>query len=329
MAKILKPPLQEWYVVVNPHAGLNKGGRDWPFIEKMLKEAGLAFNFMLTTHKEHAISITTTAIKKGFRKFLVVGGDGTLNEVVNGLFLQYLVPIEEFIVGLIPVGTGNDWRRSFGISGNYHDAIQTLIQGKILLQDVGLITYQNARGPKKRYFVNVAGMGYDAIVARKTNMQKDQGKGGPLSYLFNLFTSLLYYHHTHVKIIADGSSTETDAFTLSVGIGQFNGGGMRQLPFAHPADGLLDMTLIQKIGKLTVVKEIKNLYDGSFIHHPKVKTYKAKEFTIESTPPIELEADGESLGHSPFRVQVIPTVLKVIGESIINPATFVKKAEKS
>lgn len=324
MAKTLKPALEDWFVVVNPHAGLRKCGRDWPHIEKMLRKAGLVFTYTLTTHKEHAISITTTAVKKGYRKFVVVGGDGTLNEVVNGLFLQKIVSMEEFAVGLIPVGTGNDWRRSFGISDNYREAINTLLNGKIFSQDVGLITYQNARGPKKRYFVNVAGMGYDAMVARKTNIQKDKGKGGPLSYLFNLFTSLLYYKHTRVKVTADGNPTETDAFSLSVGIGQYNGGGMRQLPFAHPADGLLDMTLIQKIGKLTVIKEVKNLYDGSFIRHPKVKILKAKEFTIESTPPIELEADGESLGHSPFRVQIIPSVLNVVGETIIEPSTLHK-----
>lgn len=322
MPRVQKPALDDWFVVVNPHAGLSKCGHDWPLIEKLLREAGLSFSSTLTTHREHAISITTTAVKKGYRKFIVVGGDGTLNEVVNGLFLQKIVPTSEFIVGLVPVGTGNDWRRSFGISDDYRKAIATLVQGKIILQDVGHITYQNARGPKSRYFVNVAGMGYDAVVARKTNIQKDKGKGGPLSYLFNLFTSLLYYHHTQVKITADGVPIETDAFSLSVGIGQYNGGGMRQLPFAHPADGLLDMTLIQKIGKLTVLKEVKNLYDGSFIRHPKVKTLKAAEFIIESSPAIELEADGESLGHSPFRIKIIPSVLQVVGETIVSPAGF-------
>ncbi len=100
---------------------------------------------------------------------------------------------------------------------------------------------------------------------------------------------------------------------------------MRQLPFAHPADGLLDMTLIQKVGKFTIIKEVKNLYDGSFIHHPKVKTYRAKEFTIESVPPIELEVDGESLGHSPFKVQIVPSVLKIIGEAMVEPSPILKK----
>ncbi|MGC8864286.1 MAG: diacylglycerol/lipid kinase family protein [Bacteroidales bacterium] len=322
MPRVQKPALEDWFVVVNPHAGLSKCSHDWPLIERLLREADFSFSYTQTTHREHAISITTTAVKKGYRKFIVVGGDGTLNEVVNGLFRQKTIPLSEFTVGLVPVGTGNDWRRSFGISDDYHNAIATLVKGNILWQDVGHITYQNARGPKSRYFVNVAGMGYDAVVARKTNIQKDKGKGGPLSYLANLFTSLIYYHHTQVKITADGVPLETDAFSLSVGIGQYNGGGMRQLPFAHPADGILDMTLIQKIGKLTVLKEVKNLYDGSFIRHPKVKTLKAAEFIIESNPTIELEADGESLGHSPFRIKIIPSALQVIGESMVLPAQF-------
>ena len=103
---------------------------------------------------------------------------------------------------------------------------------------------------------------------------------------------------------------------MSVGICKYNGGGMKQLPNAIPDDGLLDMTLIKKLGKLTVLKEVKNLYDGSFIQHPKVQTFQGKSFRIDSKPAINLEVDGESLGHSPFTFEVIPASLRVVTGSI-------------
>mgnify|MGYP000975986618 CR=1 FL=1 len=314
MAKTLRTRDNEWYVIVNPNAGLRKAGKDWPRISRMLGDAGLGFTAIHTTHKEHAISLTTTAIRKGYRSFIVVGGDGTFNEVVNGFFMQKLVPVAELVLGMVPVGTGNDWRRTFGISDHYEAAIRTLVNGKTLLQDVGVVTYQNDIGRKQRYFANVAGMGYDAVVAYKTNVQKDKGKGGPMSYLINLFTSLLYYKYSQVRITVDGEDFSGPAFSMGVGICKYNGGGMMQLPNASPVDGLLDMTLIRKIGKLAVIGQIKNLYDGSFVNHPKAKLFRGKDIIVESVPPIPLEADGESLGHTPFRFGIIPSVLQVIFE---------------
>jgi YegS/Rv2252/BmrU family lipid kinase len=314
MAKTIRIRENEWYVIVNPNAGLRKAGRDWPRISRLLDQAGLNFTAVHTTHKEHAISLTTTAVRKGYRNFIVVGGDGTLNEVVNGFFLQKFISVAELVVGMVPVGTGNDWRRTFGISDHYEAAVQTLLKGQTLLQDVGVVTYRNARGSKLRYFANVAGIGYDAVVAQKTNLQKDKGKGGPLSYLINLFTSLLYYKYSQLRVVVDGEVFTGPAFSMGIGICRYNGGGMMQLPNAAPDDGLLDATLIRKIGKLAVITQIKNLYDGSFIRHPKAKTFRGKEILVESNPPISLEADGESLGYSPFRFTVIPTALRVIYE---------------
>lgn len=304
-----------WLAIVNPNAGLRKAEKDWETINEKLLEAELPFEYIFTKHREHAISITTKYIKKGFRKFLVIGGDGTLNEVVNGIFFQKNIPSEEFTVGMIPVGTGNDWCRMFKIPFDYQNSIEIIKREKTLIQDIGKVNYFNSTTSKRRFFINVAGMGYDAEVAAKTNKDKDRGRGGALVYLKNLFTSLMFYKHTETKIVIDNEKENqmTDkTFSLSVGVCKYNGGGMMQLPNAKPDDGLLDMTHIRKLGKFTVVKQVKNLYDGSFIKHPKVRTYTGKAFTIESDPAVNLEVDGESLGHSPFQFEIIPGGLRVV-----------------
>jgi YegS/Rv2252/BmrU family lipid kinase len=304
-----------WVAIVNPNAGRKKAEKDWDQIHDLLLKSGLDFQIIFTRHREHAIALTTRYIKKGFRKFLVIGGDGTLNEVVNGIFFQKAVPSSEFLVGMMPVGTGNDWCRMFDIPVHYQEALEILKQQNIFMQDIARVNFYTGEKQKRRYFINVAGMGYDAEVAAKTNKDKDKGKGGPLIYLKNLFTSLLFYKHTNTSIIIDNQSDKpfiSQTFSLSIGVCRYNGGGMMQLPEAVPNDGILNATLIKKIGKLTVLKEVKNLFDGSFVNHPKVMTFTGKTFKIDSKPSIRLEADGESLGHSPFYFEVLPAALNVI-----------------
>jgi YegS/Rv2252/BmrU family lipid kinase len=215
---------------------------------------------------------------------------------------------------MIPVGTGNDWCRMFNIPFNYEKAIGIIKKGDDFIQDVGKVHYQNESKPASRYFINVAGMGYDAQVAAKTNEDKEAGKGGPFTYLINLFTSLLFYKYStpEIKIGDQEKTIKNQTFSLSVGICKYNGGGMMQLPDAIPNDGLLDLTLIKKIGRMAVIRNIKKLFDGTLPEHPKVMTLKGKSFRISSQPEIKLEVDGESLGHSPFVFEVIPKSLKMI-----------------
>jgi len=163
-----------------------------------------------------------------------------------------------------------------------------------------------------RYFINMAGMGYDALVARKTNLLKEQGKIRPFSYLLNMITSLFSYHIAESNIKFGGQSIDVSIFSMSVGICQYNGGGMRQAPNAIPDDGLFDLTIITKVTKFEVFKNIKKLFDGSFINLPQVSIYTADKIDIESTPPLFLEVDGESLGHSPFYYEVVPLSIRVI-----------------
>lgn len=308
-----KHDLNKWFVVVNPNAGNRKIKRDWGKIETLLQKAELDFEFTFTEHVLHAIDITTAAIKKGYRKFISVGGDGTFNEVVNGFFGQTNVNVSEFIIGLIPVGTGNDWGRMFGIPTGYEKSIEIIAQKKAFVQDVGKISYFENQKQRIRYFVNIAGMGFDALVAQKTNKQKAEGKGNSMAYFFNLFTSVFEYKPGIAEIHIDKKKYNFNTFSMSVGICRYNGGGIKQLPHAIADDGLLDMTVIKKMGLGTLFAQIKNLYSGSFVKHPKVATFTATNVKIHSKKKnFMMEADGESLGSAPFEVSIIPTILRVI-----------------
>lgn len=303
---------KEWFVIVNPNAGRRKGEKDWLEIAKLLTDAGLEFTCVFTDAPNHAVKLAKKYIEAGFRKILVVGGDGTLNEVINGIFMQNRFAPDEITIAMIPVGTGNDWGRTFNIPSGYKEAIDVIIKGKTFRQDIGKVLYTTKDSQKIRYFINMAGMGFDAMVARKTNKQKAAGKGGPLSYLINLFTSLIAYKHIVTNILIDNKPVNEDIFSMSVAICQFNGGGMKQAPNAVPDDGLFDITLITRVTRMTVLRNVAKLYDGSFVKLSQVKQFRGQTVKIESNPALYLETDGESLGHSPMTFEIMPRCVTVI-----------------
>ena len=185
--------VDNWLMIVNPNAGVKKGTKDWPKILRILRDEKVDFDFKLTTSRGHATQITVDSIAKGSRNICVVGGDGTLNEVLNGLMTQPDVLTSEVTLGMIPVGTGNDWCRMFDVPFDYLKAVHVLKRKQTFLQDAGMVTYYHKDDQVKRYFMNVAGMGYDALVAMKTNMLKEKGLGGPLTYMYFVFASLFQY----------------------------------------------------------------------------------------------------------------------------------------
>jgi YegS/Rv2252/BmrU family lipid kinase len=303
----------EWFVIVNPNAGKRKGEKDWKEIAAKISAGGIKYVHAFTEHRGHAVQLTRKYIENGYRNIIVVGGDGTLNEVVNGIFLQDKIPSNEITLAMIPVGTGNDWCRMFNIPGDYRQAINLIKKRKVFVQDTGSIKYISTEGAEiKRFFINMAGMGFDAMVAQKTNKQKDLGKSNPMSYVVNIFSSLFSYSSTKVTILLDNEKIMSDIFSMSVGICQYNGGGMKQAPTALPDDGLFDLTLIKPIGKFKIIRNIIKLFDGSFTRMPEVSTYRSSKIIIHSEPKMYMEADGESLGHTPFVFNIIPQSLNVV-----------------
>ena len=150
---------EKWFAIVNPVAGSGRGLTDWPQISKLLRDHHIVPEYAFTERKYHAIELAVEAVNNGFRKIVVVGGDGTIHEVVNGLFIQKVVPTQDVLLSVIAVGTGNDWIRMFGIPRKYSEAIRAIVEGHSFLQDVGKISYYQSSYKQTRYMANVAGVG--------------------------------------------------------------------------------------------------------------------------------------------------------------------------
>lgn len=275
---------------------------------------------VFTERQYHATELVKDAIQdKGFTKIIVVGGDGTLNEALNGVFLQDKLKPTDVSIGVVSVGTGNDWGKMYDMPHDYLGQIKIIKRNNTFLQDVGKVSYYHHNAEKVHYFMNIAGMGYDALVAKKTNVAKQKGASGTFTYMFNLLTGLFQFSYNNIEIDKEGERIFSGkVFSMSIGICKYNGGGMMQLPFAIPDDGLFDVTVVKKTSRMKVVRSIKNLYDGSFVKMKEVETFTGRQFTVTSTSQksIFLEADGESLGHSPLDFTLLPLAVKVIVKGI-------------
>ena len=157
---------REWFAVVNPNAGNGKARKDWNRISDILWKNDIRFSARTTQRKGNATEFTREFISGGGRKIISIGGDGTLNEIINGIFTQDYCPTTDITLSLIPVGTGNDWGRMFGIPLIYEGAVQVIREGKQMLHDVGVIDYFSGEEKAKRYFINIAGLGFEAVVVK-------------------------------------------------------------------------------------------------------------------------------------------------------------------
>ncbi|HPD95516.1 MAG: diacylglycerol kinase family lipid kinase [Bacteroidales bacterium] len=304
--------MKNWFVIVNPRAGGGKGKSDWPLIERLLTEHDIAFTHVFTAHKHHAVELAVNAITSGYTKLISVGGDGTLNEVVNGIFLQNVVSPSEITVGVIGVGTGNDWFRMYEIPHSYEACIKAIKSKNVFHQDVGIVEYYESSILHKRYFVNAAGVGFDAEVAFRTNRLKDLGRKGMLLYIISLIKALIRYKSTRMNVNVNGYHFQDKTFSLTVGICKYNGAGMMQVPFAISDDGLFDITMIKKISKINVLASVTRLYNGTILKHSKVTGIRGNSIEIMSIPGVNLEADGESLGETPLKFTILHKALAVI-----------------
>ena len=307
----------KWLVIVNPKAAVGKGGKDWPQIKQLLINEGIEFDFLVSEYHRHAIELVHDSItEKGYKKIISVGGDGTNNEVINGIFTQQRFPTEEITMGVIPVGTGNDWRRTFDFSTDYQENVKILKAGCTFKHDIGKVTYYNHGDPQVRYFLNAAGTGLDEVVCNSTNLMKQQGKGGTARYMMNVAKCLVKYDCIHLQLEVDGQLVfDDEALSLSVGNGRFNGGGMMMMPKAIPNDGLFDITAIRKVGMPKFAANIGKIYDGTFVNKLKeVSTFRGKRIRIISIPPhsLNLETEGETLTNSPFDFEMLQQSINMV-----------------
>lgn len=305
--------MSRWFAIVNPVAGNCKGLTDWPLISKQLRDNGIEYDAVFTEKKYHATELSVEAVNKGYRQIIVVGGDGTLHETVHGLFLQKCVASTDVTLAVIAVGTGNDWIRMYGIPRKYSEAVKAIVAGNIFLQDVAKVEYSEAMVNHTRYMVNVAGVGFDAVVNRRYNNLKEKGYYNKWLYILSLIMTVFKYRSLGFTVYIDGKKAiNHKVFTGALGIGRYNGGGMLQTPNAIADDGLIDVTIINKMNNLSIFYHIKKLYNGNIYDVPQSMFFRAENIKIESNPPTPLEVDGEALGYSPMSFSVVEKALKVI-----------------
>ncbi len=304
---------ERWFVIVNPVAGSGKGLEDFPQISKLLRNDGIVHDAVFTEHKYHAAELTVSAVRDGYRKIIVVGGDGTLNEVVNGLFIQKVTEPKEILLAVIAVGSGNDWVRTFGTPSHYSEAIRAIREGRSFLQDVASVTYTESQYRQTRYMANVAGLGFDAHVISIFNHLTVKGYRNRWIYPLSILRSYFGYKSSGTRIEVDGVEVfKSLLFSMAVGICKFNGGGIQQLPKAVADDGLLDLTIIKPIHWWHIIFRLRKLFNGRIYEIGHVIHAQGKSMKITSAPDIRLETDGELLGGTPVEINVIPHAIRVV-----------------
>jgi YegS/Rv2252/BmrU family lipid kinase len=301
-------------VVVNPHSAGGRTARQWPQLAAMLESRLGRVVTRFTSEPGAGIAITRGLLREGCDLIIAVGGDGTINEVANGFFEKDQMVRPEAVIGILPLGTGGDFRRTLGISTDADGAIGILAEGVPLQIDVGKATFRANDGSNAtRYFVNLLSFGMGGHVASRS--KNFMGRfGGKAAFFWATVKTFLRYRGRQVSLCLDESSTRLPFFitNVAVGNGQFHGGGMRPCPAAVPNDGLFDVTIINYAGALQLLSSISMLYSGEVYSHPKVRHFEASRILAEGSSPTEIEIDGEPLGTLPLEITLLPRQLRVL-----------------
>ena len=303
----------KWFVVVNPVAGGGRGLDDFPQISKHLRDAQIKCDPVFTEHKYHATELTVTAIREGYRRIIVVGGDGTLHEVVNGLFIQQEVKPDEVTLAVIAVGTGNDWVRTFGIANRIHDAVMAIKEGFSFKQDVGVVSYEEAHYRQSRYFANVAGVGFDACVVKAVSHLKNKGRASRWRYAWCMVRSFFSYKSTGMKVWVDDKLVFNNLLlSIAIGICKYNGGGMQQVPQAVADDGIFDISLIKPVHFWHILFRFHYLFNGGIYRIGHVRQKRGQKIRVESSPEVSVEVDGELLGQTPLEFSILHQAIRIV-----------------
>lgn len=299
--------------IINPKAGNGDIQLALDDIGRLARDRGIDYETYFTTAQNDGCNQVKLFLKQGYRNFIVMGGDGTINEVVNGIFQQQEVPYSEIAIGLISKGTGNDWGRYYHYTGDHLEAFRSIISGKISTQDIGVIRHTNQGELQTSYFANIAGFGFDAEVVMATNRMMARGRRKQSAYLFNLLKCLISNKSVEMRIESDGRVIEGAVFSISVGNGKYSGGGMMQTPAAIIDDGLLDVTIYLHMPKTRVLANVKRLYNGTIQQVKGIISLRSKHIKIEFNKPVFAETDGEIIGDGPYEISVLPGALRILG----------------
>lgn len=306
----------EWYIIVNPRAGSGKTMSQWVPAENRLADLGVPHYTVYTTHKHHANELAATAARLGYRKILAVGGDGSLHEVFDGVVSWCVssgVPTEDFYIAVAPIGSGNDWIKTFAVPDSAKEVVALLAEQSFGRQDIVSI---KSDGGKVTYMANIGGIGFDSHVCERVNRQKEMGLRSKRIYLNALLHTIRWFRAINVCVTADGETVFSGkCYSIALGNGKYSGGSFRQTVLADPCDGIVDCMIVPKLPMITLIRELPRLFKGNINESDKIVYAQARNIQItplDAKSADILEVDGEIEGKMPLDVNVTGRQINVL-----------------
>ena len=300
-------PDARWLVIVNPASGRPDGGAGWRAIEHALRGAAVAFDVIRTEQPGHGEALARAALLQGRRHIAVAGGDGSVNEAVHGIMNAGLDDTREVTLAVIPTGTGNDWARTLGIARRPCDIARAIAGGRTMLHDVGAIDLPG-RDPARRWFINVAGAGYDAWVTEHVPRPVPSA----FTYLGIALRGLLRYRSPEFAVSVGDTRFEGRMLLAFVANAQYCGNRMHVAPTARTDDGLLDVLAVDDLSLLQALPKLGKLYTGRILGDRAVHHARAPRVRVETWPVTTIQADGQIVGRTPAEFSLLQRALRVI-----------------
>jgi len=302
-----------WAVIINLKSGKKHFRLQMNYLLKKLEKAGIDYEHRITQFAGHAILIARNYAKQGFTHFMVVGGDGTISEVINGIFGSGINFGEPPVIAMIPRGTGNDWARFWGLTRDYKHSIEVFDQGKRKTIDLGKVDFILEGEPMTSYFINSVGFGLDAAVAHNTNRLKRYVGSHAFLYLIALLWAVFKFKPKPAHIVSDEKQIDDVLFTMNIANGCYSGGGMKQNPDAVPYDGMLDLMMARKPSFKDIITALPLVFNGKILQHPVIESFRTKRITLHTQNGHYFEADGINIYYAPpAEVCIIPGAIVMI-----------------
>jgi YegS/Rv2252/BmrU family lipid kinase len=294
--------------LVNPASANGATGRRWPELARRAAEAGLEGEARLSERPGHLGELARDAVDDGATTLVVVGGDGTVHEVVDGLLKAELANRVDLAV--LPLGTGKDFARSLRIPSRFDAAVAAARDGEIRTVDAGRATYATADGEAQAYFANFGGAGISGAIARRAN-ETSKALGGKVSFFWATLAVFSRWKPAEMRIEIDGETREARLLEALAMNGDYTAGGMWVSPESAPDDGSFDIVLIGDFSKREFTTTFPKIYRGRHVGHAKVEIVRAKELRVDAAEPLPIVLDGEQPGTTPVRFELVPRALRV------------------
>jgi len=301
------------YIVVNPVSANKTTAREWPLYEKALSDAGFEFDAVLTEYPGHAAELTRKALKLGYKTIMSVGGDGTMNEVVNGFFDNDRLIDENSRLVVFSRGTGCDFIRTLGINKNIEDLLAILKRNREKQIDVGRLSLVSAEGNMSvKYFLNIADIGIGAETADRVN-KNSKRLSGFLSFMLGTLSTVVLYKNQNFEVVIDDNIHLNGIMnSVIVANGKYFGGGMMVAPDAVMDDGVFDIIILGNLSKPDIIKSFPLIYKGKHMNHPKLKYYRGSKIKVTSGGKGLIEVDGEIPGRADAVFELMPKAFKIL-----------------